>query len=404
MTKARRGSTAPMPPRSRLTAFDGLRAVAALSVLAYHVGLAEGLSRRGMMAPFIAELKAGVAVFFVISGCLLYLPYARALCTGGPLPDWRGYAHRRALRILPGYWVALTILALGPLAASVITPNWWRYYALAQIYNSDTVMGGLGVAWSLCVEVSFYAMLPLLAIAVARLARAQRRTTAVGVQAAVLALLAICSVAIRFVLAGSVAAPIPHSGFVTATALTGFLDWFAAGMGLALLTSVWESGGRRLWWVAQLAARSTTCWALALAAFTAGALAQGGDLFLPLAGLTAHLAAGLGALLIVLPAVAPDQADAPAGVLRILRHPLALWLGAVSYGIYLWHVPLLQAIHGPLAGVPAHPADLMSAVGLLVLVTAGAIVLGAASWYLVEQPARRLFAPARKLEPVVARG
>jgi peptidoglycan/LPS O-acetylase OafA/YrhL len=393
--------TSRVQPRPRLAAFDGLRAVAALSVLGYHVCIATSLTRHGSLAPLLGELNAGVAVFFVISGCLLYLPYARALRGGGPLPDWRAYANRRALRILPGYWAALTILALGPLAGWVLSPNWWRFYGLAQIYSPDTLFGGLGVAWSLCVEVTFYALLPVLALFIACLSRRSSAGSAVTVQTVVLATLALISCAVRYVLAGSLTATIPQSGMVLATALPGFLDWFAFGMVLALLASVWESAPRRFAWARSLGERSTLSWAAATACFAAAALAKHGDVFLPLAGLDAHLASGLGAALIVLPAVAPEHARTPRGVIRLVRHPLALWLGAISYGIYLWHVPVLQAINGSLSPNPLQHFSPATVAGLLVEVVVGAVILGAASWYLVEQPAKRLFAPRRKPEPVI---
>lgn len=385
----------------RMAAFDGLRAAAALSVLVYHVCIASALTRTGTFAPVLSELNAGVAVFFVISGCLLYLPYARALRDGGPLPDWRAYANRRALRILPGYWVALTILALGPLAGWVLSPNWWRFYGLAQIYSPETLFGGLGVAWSLCVEVTFYALLPVLALLIARLSRRWKARSIIRVQAAVLATLALVSCAVRYALAGSLTASIPQSGVVLASALPSFLDWFALGMVLALLASVWESGAGTFAWTRRLGERSILCWAVAAACFVAGALAKHGDVFLPLAGLDAHVASGLGAALIVLPAVAPEHAHAPHGVVRLLRHPLALWLGAISYGIYLWHVPVLEAIHGSLTPSPLQHSSPAAVAGLLVAVIAGAVAFGAASWYLVEQPAKRLFTRKRKPAPVI---
>jgi peptidoglycan/LPS O-acetylase OafA/YrhL len=73
------------------------------------------------------------------------------------------------------------------------------------------------------------------------------------------------------------------------------------------------------------------------------------------------------------------------------------WLGTISYGIYLWHVPLLHAIQG--SAIPDRPVSAAHALGLLVVVAAGGIILGAASWYLVEQPAQRL---ARRRTPAPA--
>jgi peptidoglycan/LPS O-acetylase OafA/YrhL len=132
--------------RRKLDGFDGLRALAALSVVTYHVALSGAFAHAGSLAPILWELKGGVAIFFVISGALLYLPYARAIGDRATLPDWRTYAGRRAVRILPAYWVALTVVAIGPFGAGVFGPDAGSYYGLSQIYSPQTVLGGLGVA------------------------------------------------------------------------------------------------------------------------------------------------------------------------------------------------------------------------------------------------------------------
>jgi peptidoglycan/LPS O-acetylase OafA/YrhL len=393
-------STSAETARSRrLAEFDGLRAVAALTVLAYHVSLACSLTRFGTLAPLLAELKAGVAVFFVLSGFLLYLPCAKAIVGGNRLPVWRAYANRRALRILPGYWVALAVLAAGPLRLSVATPNWWRYLSLAEIYKLDTILGGLGVAWSLCVEVSFYALLPLFAIAMQRLARGRENSRRAHLQLLVLAALAAGTVIVRLALTGSALAPVSFDHGVLATALPGCMDWFAAGMALAVLDAAWTAGLRMAPWTLALARRAGLCWSLAAACFAGAASTAGGDLFLPLYGLCAHLLTGAGAALLVLPVVGARQTAATGVVVRTLRHPVICWLGTVSYGIYLWHVPLLQAIWG---ASPVRDPAALAVAGLLLAVVVGAIALGAASWYLVERPAQRLFAVARRPQAVPA--
>ena len=131
---------------SRLAGFDGLRAVAALTVLSYHVVRGLDYSSVHGVAPVLWELKAGVGVFFVISGTLLYLPYARAIRDGRDLPDWRRYARRRAVRILPAYWLALIVVGVGPFSMAVFGPDAWRFFGFTQIYQPDTLMKGLGVA------------------------------------------------------------------------------------------------------------------------------------------------------------------------------------------------------------------------------------------------------------------
>jgi peptidoglycan/LPS O-acetylase OafA/YrhL len=329
----------------------------------------------------------------------LYLPYSRAIGVRSGLPDWRNFAGRRAVRILPGYWLALTILAIGPLSASVQTPAWWRYYGLTQIYDPDTALSGLGVAWSLCVEVTFYATLPLFARGVVRLVRDR---DPIRSQLWLIAALAGASLALRMVLARSLVGPITH-GSTAATALPGALDWFTLGMALAVLRASWEAGIGIARPLAKLAANPLLCWCLALALFCLGMPWQHGDLFLPLYGLPTHCAIGLASAALLLPAVgvgdcAPGVRGAP---LALLRSSSMVWLGTISYGIYLWHVSALQQIAG-YTSAAAVPASAAFTVRLLVEGVAAGVALGAASWYLVERPAQRRWRARRGTPLAVA--
>src|SRR2546423_1191046 len=168
----------PPPGNPRFPLFDGLRAVAALSILVYHSGT---LSRAGEgqsgLAPYLARLNVGVAIFFVISGFLLYRPFVAARAGLAPPVRLRDYARRRVLRIVPAYWVALTVLAIYPGLPGVFGPHWWVYYGFGQDYSVDTEIRGLGPAWSLGCEVVFYAALPLIAAAMGYAVRQRRRAS-----------------------------------------------------------------------------------------------------------------------------------------------------------------------------------------------------------------------------------
>ncbi len=378
----------------RLQAFDGLRACAALSVVAYHVSLSSALSRHGAFAPVFSLLKGGVAIFFVISGFLLYLPYARALRHASRLPSWRTYAQRRAVRIVPAYWVVLTVIAATSFGASIISGSWWRYYGLTQIYDRSTVAGGLPVAWSLCVEITFYLMLPFLALLAARLGASQRVSGRYRRQAVLIGGLAIGSLVLRGDLAGSVIGEVPRQGLLLATSLLGFLDWFAWGMGLAVCLSAWEARSDGLAWLRRFVALPGRSWGMAAVLFLLAARIDPTDLFLPLYGALPHLLIGAAALLLVAPAVVAARDHR---LIRVLASPLAVWLGTISYGIYLWHVPVIEAINGSIT-VPPKRLPPFEAAGLLVLALAGAIALGALSWYLVERPAKRYLVRSRQTD------
>ncbi len=108
-----------------------------------------------------------MSVFFLISGFLLYRPFAVSHLTGRPGPNVRRFWQRRLLRIVPAYWVALTLLAyvfhwvtMGPGWQGVVSQ-----YLFLQIYLPNQIFFGITQAWSLCTEMSFYLFLPLYATA-----------------------------------------------------------------------------------------------------------------------------------------------------------------------------------------------------------------------------------------------
>src|SRR4051794_34410196 len=152
-------------------AFDGLRAIAALSVVVTHTSFLTGANGYTPFGGFYARMDIGVAIFFLISGFLLYRPFAAAHLDERPGPAVRPFFRRRALRIFPAYWVALTVVLLvsdGPNAQHTDPGSLLRYYSLLHIYSPEHVLGPISQAWSLGTELSFYLFLPLYAAFLAR--------------------------------------------------------------------------------------------------------------------------------------------------------------------------------------------------------------------------------------------
>ena len=105
------------PSRARLPGIEGLRALAAGAIVLLHawsILATAGLVGTAVPAYSIAAqpLHDGVTLFFVLSGFLLWRPFARAIASGRDLPSLRRYARNRALRILPAYWAVLALSAL----------------------------------------------------------------------------------------------------------------------------------------------------------------------------------------------------------------------------------------------------------------------------------------------------
>ena len=389
-------NVAPPPGNPRFPLLDGVRALAALSVVVLHVGDGTGFARTNALGAFTARLDAGVALFFVLSGFLLYRPFVAARLEGRAAPSAGRYLRRRLLRIVPAFWLALLVMgALGWI--SVLNGDWWRYFGFVQNLSVETVLGGIRPAWSLCVEMSFYLVLPLWAFAGARLLGGRKRATQVRAEAVALGVVALASLAVRAAFFDA-----DHSSLWLVT-LPAFLDWFAVGMGLALASAA--TAGREL--RTPLVRRPWLAWAAAAACFAVVSLVvplPRGLVAAPT--VEAHLAQhvlyiAIGAL-VALPGifgVRPGAEPASRAIARFLGHPVMAWLGLVSYGIFLWHQPLLDQLL--IQDLPGR-APILPFVTVLVVTTAGAVAIAAASHYLVERPFLALKDPRRRDAPAAA--
>ena len=348
-------------------ALDGVRALAALAVVVTHVGFHTGTGVTGPYRSVLSRLDVGVAVFFVLSGFLLHRPQVAAALAGRPLPAVVPYLWRRALRVLPGAWLAVV-------AALVILPandgaglgTWVQHLTLTQIYTDAPQPAALTQLWSLATEVSFYLALPLLG----RLAGGTVRR-----QLLLCAALGGSAIAWR-VLVGLEVLPL-HAGYW----LPAHLDWFGLGMALAVLSA----GG--VSWFEELAADGITCWVGAAALFVVAGTPLTGPygLALSTAGealLRALLYAAVAGLL-VLPAVSRR----PSGPVALL---LTSWpaqqLGRISYGVFLLHLVVLEAVEDGLR-LPLFSGGFWRVLALVLPIT---VAVAWASLRLVEEPALRL--------------
>src|SRR3954471_15214813 len=192
MAAAPSPALAPPPGNPRFPLLDALRAIAAFAIVFTHAASVTNFNSDNWLGQFTARLNIGVALFFLLSGFLLYRPFVAARHQGRPTVRIRDYARRRVLRIVPAYWVALTLLALWPGLVAFWAGPWWRSYAFTQIYFKDGVISqGIFPAWSLCIEITFYLALPFLAAAIGRIARDRAR-----VELALLAVLALASLTV----------------------------------------------------------------------------------------------------------------------------------------------------------------------------------------------------------------
>lgn len=391
-------------------ALDGVRAIAALAVLVFHVAASTGyLMRQGAVPSLLSRGEIGVPIFFTLSGLLLYRPWASAALGLRPPPGSGPYLWKRAVRLLPAYWllvVASTLLY----ARDHLADAWHWAQTLTLTYSYDRTpwwndhLGpkGMGQIWSLTVEAAFYVTLPAAAALLGLWARrggdldgrARRLLYGVGAYAAVSAL---------YVL---VLGPVDDREFY-GNWLPRYLAWFGVGMALAVL-SVWANAehgpdGPVRRFCRTVGASWGMCWTTSALLYCAAATPLTGvsrlyetnvwtsELQLVLYGLVA-------AFLVAPVALAP--ASHPV-IGRVLGNRTMAYLGRISYGVFLWQFVVIfvwfdVTDHRPFTG------NMLIDLPVCAVLTVGAAAL---SHHLVEEPVRRLgsrLLPRRPAPPAPA--
>lgn len=366
---------------ARFPGLDAVRALGAAFVVATHVAFRTGRSNAGPFGGTLARMDSGVALFFVLSGFLLFRPWVVAAVSGGARPRTGTYLLRRAARILPAYWVVVAVgLLLLPENDGLRGPRTWLHHlTLTQVYGLGRERIGLSQTWSLCTEGAFYVLLPLLA-GLVLWRRGPWPWLVLGACGLVSVLWQLAPYRLGVLDARNANQWLP-----------GYLDWFAGGMALALAQVLLQDGRapRRLRALEELARSPLTCWALAAGLYACAVS--------PVAGptdLTGELSSEwdlvlknllyLGfAVLVVLPLVLGPQDQGR--VRRALSGRLAQHLGLLSYGVFLWHLVLLEAV-APLFqdGLFSGPWTGMFAVTWLVSLLAAEV-----SYRLLEAPVLR---------------
>jgi peptidoglycan/LPS O-acetylase OafA/YrhL len=344
-----------------MAGLDGLRAVAVLAVVLYHLNV--GWASGGLL---------GVGVFFVLSGYLITDLLLAEREREGAIALGRFWL-RRARRLLPALWVMLVVVTLwivflepsqlagvrgALLAALLYFSNWWYAFQHVSYFASFGPPSPLGHLWSLAVEEQFYLVWPLLLILTLRFVH--RRWLLIG-------LVVLGAIASAWAMAAIFQPGSDPTRVYEGTDTRAFQLLIGAS-----LAFVWPS--RRL--SGSLSAlRRRGLDALGVVGIAVIVvmvidtneyetfLYRGGMVILSLATLVvvavlAHPSTLLG---------------------RILGAPPLRWIGVRSYGIYLWHYPII-VLTSPAVGT-AGP--------VLTLAQAGATVAAAAlSWRFVEEPIR----------------
>ena len=365
----------------RFPALNAVRAIGALMVVLTHAAFNTGQINHGWTGAALARLDFGVTLFFVLSGFLLSRPYFLTRALGRPFPSTRHFWWKRALRILPLYWVVVVAaLLLDPENRDSGWRDWLGDLTLTQLYRHSLLSSSLTQMWSLCTEVAFYLLLPLLCVL---LVRGGRRTNgrATGLhlptvywRAGVLALLGLVWQV--------VVAQIPgHEGHY-AQWLPGYLPWFLVGVCFAALSASLAVDPRPHP-VERMGHDLVGCWVLAVAVFAIA--------WSPVAGPRTLLTPGgweAGAKLVLytvagafflLPLVFGPERD---GWVRTrLSGPVPVWLGDISYGVFALHMLFLNLVFR-LLDIPVFTGHFVTVVVATLLLT---LPVASASFYLFER-------------------
>ena len=341
------------PMTARLPALDGLRAVAALLVVATHAAYLSGFTvNGGLLGRLAGRGDFGVAIFFALSGFLLHFRLVSDARDGQT--DVKAYAVRRAARVLPAYWVTLAVVvavAQPPVRTAVAQA------LTVQTYLPGTDLDAFSQSWSIPTELSFYLVLPLV---VWLLERARRRDPDLPVLLLVGSAV-LTTVALAFVTVGRVGEDVLIERWLPAR-------WpsFAVGMVLAELLlrpeSRWSRGARRLARDSAGLPRAGRCRP------SPGDDTDRGPAD-PRAGVRGAALGPAGAVdrgrgLLLAPLVlGRDDAYSAALASRPARN-----VGTVSYGLFLWHLPVFAGLYAltgagcsPVASCPCSPSACRSA-------------------------------------------
>ncbi len=358
---------------------DGIRGLAAVAVLGFHAWLfAESHStmlRENWWDYVFAELSLALYLFFVLSGYLMFRPFVARETGDRAWPGTAVYVRKRVVRIVPAYYLSLVgAIALLYSGSNGLDPHLppaddlWLFFVFAQSYSEETVLRLNAATWTLVVEVAFYVVVPLIGLWVAR--TRGRLGWAVGAAAAMIAI----GAAWNWWTLGDSA--------VWRLALPGMLPYFAFGL-LAAAAVEWfarrdddgPSPGAGRWIMA------------------AGLAVVGVDVLVRELWLSEQFTdvlratiAGLGFAVIIVAATA-GRAGA-----RALGGRLLVWLGAVSYGVFLWQIPLMLAARDR-GWLPD------TAIAAFVPALVASVIAAELSIRLVERPVARLAERRRGRRP-----
>ncbi len=355
---------------------DGIRGIACLMVFAYHarwqfrgfelaLGPIDGYH-------WLSTLDSGVCIFFVLSGLLLSIPFWDAIDGERKWPSFGTYMARRIARIVPAYYAILVVLyLLSPGTYSVKGLTDFLLHASFLHTFIDFSYGSVNpVLWSIGIEFQFYLLLPLIMYGMRSLSR-------LGVNNGVVcgALLIATGVLGHYEqsLLANLKSPIPYGQLQTQGTILWYLQYFAAGITVGWLARQGKSWSTSERWALALGA-------LGMALFVVHAyLGQEGDW---------RTQSTTGWPLNVLFISVWLWGVCQSSILsRWFASRVLAFVGLVSYGLYLWHWPVMVAVaEGRLDDKFSGLSRLIAGSGIALAVS---MAFASLSYFVIEAPGRR---------------
>ena len=384
----------------RISGGDGLRALACLLVVWHHTAQRFNPETSSVWIQSIHFLgmrgEVGVSLFFVLSGCLLSLPFWNSIVSGDRFPSLKFYAINRAARIIPAFWFNLFFCTLVAFWVFDQDINWWRLISGLLFINSYHYSSFFpaelnGPLWSIGLEVSCYVLLPIVISVIIRISK-KISFAFIGITACILTL--------------QVLNPWILNTFMTSDkskgweyGLTGGAKQWLPYWNIDTFFTQFLCGSLAALVIVSLKARGVTkssIFDFSAALFAVAAVAL----------VAIRLKPGAPDTFTSQPYMAPFYAILMAGVIvsvsmstqvcNILDNRFFRWIAKMSFSIYLWHMFLIEIIERKFLAKYVYYGltDLSEWVIISTVVLAGSTLIAAISWRYLEFP---ILKSARKL-------
>ncbi|GCE31819.1 acyltransferase [Dictyobacter alpinus] len=354
--------------KNTITMLDGVRGCAILIVIIFHVNW----TNRNILTivdwhkdPLAASIAlaggTGVTLFFVLSGFLLFLPYSKALLTAGRWPLARTFYVRRIMRIVPGYYISLIALILLTAPQYLQSQNLKALLLFLTFFmdsSAHTFRKLNGPYWTLAVEWQFYLILPLLALGILMLVKRVRLEKRLHAVTLCLLGIMIISMAVRY--EGDYLVIHPTTIFLVSHGVTRillffgyglsgkYIEEFAVGMLGALVYVYTQNISPEGILANKLRQLSLWLWGVGILILTFSAIwhlrsAPGSNAWpllnpiMPYFYWLSEFILSIGYLFCIMAIL-----FGPRELQRLFNWKPLRWIGLISYGLYIWHLPFIM--------------------------------------------------------------